>query len=113
EMKNVGKSPQRDDIPRKVDGSGKWAVDAKVPGMVHARNVKPPVGGATLVSVDESSGRNLPGFVRVVRKGNYLAVVCEREEQAIKAASQLKAEWRKPTSAPFPSSADFFTYLRT
>ena len=113
EMKNVGKSPQRDDIPRKVDGSGKWAVDAKVPGMVHARNVKPPVGGATLVSVDESSVRNLPGFVRVVRKGNYLAVVCEREEQAIKAASQLKAEWRKPTSAPFPAASEFFAYLRT
>jgi CO/xanthine dehydrogenase Mo-binding subunit len=113
EMKNVGKSPQRDDIPRKVDGSGKWAVDAKVPGMVHARNVKPPVAGATLVSVDESSVRSLPGFVRVVRKGNYLAVVCEREEQAIKAASQLKAEWRKPTSTPFPAATDFFAYLRT
>ena len=113
EMKNVGKSPQRDDIPRKVDGSGKWAVDAKVPGMVHARNVKPPVAGATLVSVDESSVRSLPGFVRVVRKGNYLAVVCEREEQAIKAASQLKAEWKKPATAPFPASADFFAYIRT
>ena len=113
EMKNVGKSPQRDDIPRKVDGTAKWAVDAKVPGMLHARNVKPPVAGATLVSVDESSVKTLPGFVRIVRKGNYLAVVCEREEQAIKAASQLKAEWRKPASAPFPSSADFFAYLRS
>jgi CO/xanthine dehydrogenase Mo-binding subunit len=113
EMKNVGKSPQRDDIPRKVDGSGKWAVDAKMPGMVHARNVKPPVAGATLVSVDEASVRSLPGFVRVVRKGNYLAVVCEREEQAIKAATQLKAEWRKPASAPFPAQSEFFGYLRT
>ena len=113
EMKNVGKSPQRYDIPPKVDGSVKWAVDVKVPGMVHARNVKPPVAGATLLSVDESSVKNLPGFVRVVRKGNYLAVVCEREEQAIKAASQLKAEWRKPSSAPFPAASDFFAYLRT
>jgi CO/xanthine dehydrogenase Mo-binding subunit len=113
DMKNVGKSPQRDDIPRKVDASAKWAVDVKVPGMLHARNVKPPVAGATLVSVDESSIKTLPGFVRVVRKGNYLAVVCEREEQAIKAATQLKAEWRKPATAPFPSSADFFAYLRS
>ena len=38
----------------KVDGSLKWAVDVKLPGMVHARNVKPPVAGATLVSIDES-----------------------------------------------------------
>jgi CO/xanthine dehydrogenase Mo-binding subunit len=112
EMKNVGKSPQRDDIPRKVTGAGKWAVDVKVPGMLHARNVKPPVAGATLVSVDESSVKSLPGFVRVVRRGNYLAVVCEREEQAIKAATQLKAEWRKPATAPFPPSSELFTYLR-
>ena len=112
EMKNVGQSPRRDDIPRKVDGSAKWAVDMKVPGMLHARNIKPPVAGATLVSVDESSVKGLPGFVRVVRKGNYLAVVCDREEQAINAARRLKAEWRRPAAAPFPSSADFFAYLR-
>ena len=50
EMKNVGKSPRRDDIPAKVDGTQRWAVDMKVPGMLHARNVRPPVVGATLVA---------------------------------------------------------------
>src|SRR6185295_15628578 len=39
ELKIVGQSPQRYDIPAKVDGSLKWAVDVKVPGKVHARNV--------------------------------------------------------------------------
>jgi CO/xanthine dehydrogenase Mo-binding subunit len=113
DMKNVGRSPQRYDIPAKVDGSLKWAVDVKVPGMVHARNVRPPVAGATLVSVDESSVRGLPGFVRVVSKGNYVAVVCEREEQAIRAARQLKANWRRPATAPFPASDGLFTYMRS
>ncbi len=42
ELKYAGQSLQRDDIPGKVDGSLKWAVDVKLPGMVHARNVKPP-----------------------------------------------------------------------
>ncbi len=42
ELKYTGQSPKRDDIPAKVDGSLKWAVDVKLPGMVHARNVKPP-----------------------------------------------------------------------
>jgi CO/xanthine dehydrogenase Mo-binding subunit len=112
ELKIVGQSPQRYDIPPKVDGSLKWAVDVKLPGMVHARNVKPPFAGATLVSVDESSVRQTPGFVRVVTKGNYVAVVCEREEQAVRAARQLKAVWRKPATAPFPSSEDLFTYIR-
>src|ERR1700674_4154236 len=112
ELKNVGLSPQRYDIPPKVDGSLKWAVDVRLPGMVHARNVKPPVAGAKLVSIDESSVRGMPGFVKVVSKGNYVAVVCEREEQAINAANRLKVNWEKPAAAPFPSSENLFKYMR-
>ena len=112
QLKIVGQSPQRYDIPPKVDGSLKWAVDAKVPGMLHARNVRPPVAGATLVGIDEASVKGVPGFVKVVSKGNYVAVVCEREEQAIQAARQLKVNWRNPATAPFPSSEDLFRYMR-
>lgn len=112
ELKIVGTSPQRYDIPPKVDGSLKWAVDVKLPGMVHARNVRPPFAGAKLVSLDENSVRNLPGFIRVLRQGNYVAVVCEREEQAVRAAQTLKANWEKPATAPFPSSDDLFNYMR-
>ena len=112
QLKIVGQSPQRYDIPAKVDGSLTWAVDAKVPGMLHARNVRPPVAGATLVSIDDSSVKGVPGFVRVVSKGNYVAVVCEREEQAIQAARQLKVNWRNPATPPFPSSEDLFRYMR-
>jgi len=112
ELKIVGLSPQRYDIPPKVDGSLKWAVDVKLPGMVHARNVKPPVAGAKLVSIDESSVRGMPGLVKVVSKGNYVAVVCEREEQAINVAKKLKVNWEKPVAAPFPSSENLFNYMR-
>jgi CO/xanthine dehydrogenase Mo-binding subunit len=113
ELRVVGTSVPRYDIPGKVDGSLAWAVDAKVPGMLHARNVRPPVAGATLRNVDESSVSSLPGFVRVVRSGNYLAVVCEREEQAIEASRQLEAEWTPPATAPFPPSSELFDYIRS
>ena len=112
ELDIVGQSPKRYDIPGKVDGSLEWAVDVKLPGMVHARNVKPPTAGATLVAIDESSVRTIPGFIKVVSKGNYVAVVCEREEQAVRAARQLKVNWRRPAAAPFPPSEDLFTYMR-
>lgn len=112
EMKNVGQSHPRYDVPPKVDGSLKWAVDMKAPGMVHARHVRPPFVGATLVSIDESSVKGIPGFVKVVSKGNYVAVVCEREENAIRAARQLKVEWKKPATAPFPASDKLFEYMR-
>jgi nicotinate dehydrogenase subunit B len=112
-MKNVGTSPRRDDIPAKVNGTQRWAVDMKVPGMVHARNVRPPMVGATLKAIDESSVKDVPGVVKIVSRGNYVAVVCEREEQAIRAARQLKVEWTPPATAPFPSSDNLFTYMRS
>jgi len=113
DFKVIGKSPQRYGIPAKVDGSLTWAVDAKVPGMVHARNVRPPAAGAKLISIDEASVKNIPGLIKVVSKGNYVAVVCEREEQAIKAAKQLKVNWEKPAASPFPTSEDLFKYMRS
>ena len=103
----------RDDVPGKVDGSLKWAVDVKLPGMVHARNVKPPFACAKLTGIDESSVKSLPGFIKVMSKGNYVAVVCEREEQAVNAARRLKTTWEKPSNAPFPASDDLFNYMRT
>ncbi len=102
ELKIIGQSPQRYDIPAKVDGTLKWAVDVKLPGMVHARNVKPPFAGAKLISFDESSVRILPGFVKVVSKGNYIAVVCEREEQAINAARTTQGELGETRDSAVP-----------
>ncbi|HMB73289.1 MAG TPA: molybdopterin cofactor-binding domain-containing protein [Gammaproteobacteria bacterium] len=112
ELRFVGQSIQRYDIPAKVDGSLTWAVDVKLPGMVHARNVRPPVAGARLRSIDESSVADMPGFVTVVNRGNYVAVICEREEQAINAARQLQADWEPPAQAPFPASDELFNYIR-
>ncbi len=111
-MRVVGRPVQRYDIPAKVDGSLTWAVDMKLPRMVHARNVKPPVAGAALRRIDESSVAHVPGFVKVVSRGNYVAVICEREEQAIQAARQLKVDWAAPASAPFPASDKLFDYIR-
>jgi CO/xanthine dehydrogenase Mo-binding subunit len=112
ELRIVGQSVPRYDIPPKVDGSLRWAVGARVDGMVHARNVRPTVAGARLVRIDESSVRDLPGFIRVVSRGNYVAVVAEREEQAVAASRALAVEWEPPSTAPFPSSEDLFRYLR-
>ena len=72
--------------------------------MLHGRVIRPPstgsetaVGGL-LVSVDPGSIKHLPGIVKVVRLGDFLGVVAEREEVAIRAMRELKAEW-KPWSA--------------
>src|SRR5262249_25568330 len=94
DYKIVGTSVQRVDIPAKLSGQPSFVQDVRVPGMLHGRIVYPPSPGAALVSLDENSVKDMPGLVKIVRRGNFLAVVAEREEQAIHAARQLKVEWR-------------------
>jgi CO/xanthine dehydrogenase Mo-binding subunit len=88
----VGQPAPRPDILGKVTGTHTYAQDFRVPGMLHARVVRPPAMGATLVAVDESSIRAIRG-ARVVREKSFLAVVADTEWGAVKAARALKATW--------------------
>src|SRR5688572_5778695 len=96
----VGTSMPRQDLPRKVSGGPSFIQDLNVPGMLHARLVRPPSAGANLVRMDESSLKDIPGLVRVVQRGDFIGVVAEREEQAIRAAKQLKVEWQEAPVYP-------------
>ncbi len=87
----VGKPVPRVDIPAKMSAAYRYVADVRVPGMLHARVIRPPEAHAKIVRIDANP--RLPGLVRVVRKGEFLAVVCEREDQAIEAARNLKVEW--------------------
>ena len=98
EYKYVGQSLSRRDIPPKFTGGAAYVQDLRLPGMLHARVVRPPAPRAELVSLDAGAVKAIPGVVTVVRDGNFLAVVCEREEQAIKAREALRAAavWMRP-----------------
>jgi CO/xanthine dehydrogenase Mo-binding subunit len=78
--------------------------------MVHARVVLPPSVGAHLVSVDGFTTKP-PGLIKVVRKGDFLAVVAEGEWQAIEAMSRIKATWNE--TPLLTGSGNVFGYLRT
>ena len=99
----VGKSVPRVDIPDKVTGRFTYMQDFRVPGMLHARVVRPPAIGATLQSVDEGSVKTIPGIVKVVREGNFLGIVAQNEWAAIKGARQIKATWSKAETLPDPA----------
>jgi CO/xanthine dehydrogenase Mo-binding subunit len=89
----VGQSIPRLDIPEKTTGRFTYMHDFKVDGMLHGRVVRPPALQAQLREVDESSVRNIPGFVKLVREGNFLGVIARTEWGAIRAAQELKATW--------------------
>lgn len=107
----VGSDAARLDLPAKIAGSQPHFIhDLKVPGMLHARIVRPPAINATFISLDEASVRDVPGLVKVVQRGNFVAVVAEREENAVLASKQLRVHWtQKPTLPPLP---DLHSYLR-
>ena len=96
-FKVIGLPVPRVDIPAKVTGGAAYVQDMRLPGMVHARAVRPPSYGAQLTECDTSAIEKMPGVVKVVRDGNFLAVVAEKEFQAIKAMNALlaAAKWRR------------------
>ena len=95
----IGKSLPRPDVPAKVTGHHRYLHDLTLPGMLHARVIRPPALGATLVSVDESSIAGVGG-VRVVRIQSFLAVMAEREWDAVRAARALQTKWTAGTGLP-------------
>ncbi|MDB5365662.1 MAG: aldehyde oxidase and xanthine dehydrogenase molybdopterin binding [Rhodospirillales bacterium] len=108
--KLVGQSARRLDIPDKVTARFTYMQDARVPGMLHGRVVRPTAIGATLESVDESSVRGIPDLVKVVREGNFLGVVARSEWGAIRAAQALKATWSG--GGGLPDQAKLWEHVR-
>ena len=95
----IGKSLPRPDLPAKITGHHRYLQDLVLPNMLHARVIRPPAFGAALVSVDESSIAGI-GSARVVRIQSFLAVVAEREWDAVRAARALKTQWGAGTGLP-------------
>ena len=106
----VGKPIARIDIPAKATGQFTYVQDFRVPGMLYGRPVHPPAMKAKLLSIDESSLRDIPGIVKVVREGDFCGVVAETEWAAIKAARQLKATWT--TWRGLPPENELWQYVR-
>lgn len=115
----VGRSAPRVDIPGKATGELTYVHDMRLPNMLHGRVIRPPYAGHdsgdfvgnSLLAVDESSIAHLPGVVAVVVIRDFVGVVAEREEQAIRAAHELKVSW-KPFTGKLPDLSDVAQAIR-
>jgi isoquinoline 1-oxidoreductase len=88
----IGKPYNRSDSYLKVTGQAKYAGDLKLPGMVFARILRPPSHGAKLTSADVSGAEKIEG-VKVVRDGDFIAVVGENRDKTDEAIVKIKAEY--------------------
>ena len=107
----VGQPVPRVDIPAKVTGGAAYVQDMRLPGMVHARVVRPPSYGAQLTDCDTASIEDMPGVVKVIRSGNFLAVAAKKEFQAIKAMRALSAAAKWKETAGLPKQEDISRVL--
>lgn len=94
----------RVDIPDKVSGKYVYMQHVRVPAMLHGRIVRPRGqgaygDGARVVSIDASSISDIAG-ARVVRRGDFVGVVAEREWDAVRAAEKLEVTWDVPPRLP-------------
>ena len=98
----VGSSVPRLDIPAKVTGVPAYVQDIELPGMLHGRVARPPSRRARLAAFDEAEVRALSGVTAVVRDGDFLGVIAEREDQAIRAQRRLArcARWQEVPTLP-------------
>jgi nicotinate dehydrogenase subunit B len=106
----VGKPVARLDIPAKVTGRFTYMHDFRLPGMLHARVVRPAAMKADLQTVDDSAAKAVPGYVATVRDRNFLAVVAQTEWGATQAAQALKVQWS--TWEGLPDQTQLWAYVR-
>ena len=91
----VGQPVPRRDLPAKVTGAA-FIHDMVRPDMLHARILRQPCRGATLVSLNEAAVRRAAGGdFRIVRVGNFVAFVGGDETvvQRAAAAAPMHAIW--------------------
>jgi len=98
EFSVMGNSPARLDGREKVTGSAQYAADIRLPGMVHARLLRPAVHGASLLHADTAAAKGMPGVV-VVEQGDLDAVLHADPEAAEAALAKITAQWNPPAQA--------------
>ena len=103
----VGQKVAALDIPPKINGTARFGIDAKAPGMVYARPKIPPTrNGSKVKSIDDAAARKVKGYLQSLALDDpsdtvpgWVMVIAETYPAAIRAAELVKVDW-----APGPTS---------
>ena len=95
----IGKPVKRIEAAEKVDGSGIFGLDVRLPGMLRAVLVRPPALGSLPVRIDDTAARAVPGVVdvKVIQAG--VAVVARNTHAARLGRDALKIDWQAAPDA--------------
>ena len=107
ERRLIGKEVVALDVPSKVNGTGRYGLDAAVDGMIHARPKIPPTRhGSKVISIDDSAAKHLPGYIRSVALDDpsgtvpgWVMVYATSFSAASRAADLVKVDWQPGEAA--------------
>ncbi len=102
----MGKPLPRIDIPAKTDGSARFGIDVRVPGMVYAAVRSGPAGDAALVSADDTKARAMPGVIDIVHGPTWVAAVATTWWGASKALDAVVPVFAPQAHPAGPSVSD-------
>jgi CO/xanthine dehydrogenase Mo-binding subunit len=100
----IGQNLPRLDIPAKVSGGEAYVQDMRLPGMLHARVVRGPSDGTRVKAADIAAVEKMPGVMKIVRDGGFMAVIADHEWRAVKALHRLQAGGWERTDPPIPAA---------
>jgi CO/xanthine dehydrogenase Mo-binding subunit len=101
----IGRRTLRLDTPSKVDGSGKFGIDTRLPGMLYATVLHAPVYGAAVKSFDASKAKALPGVKDVLKIETGIAVIAASTWQAFQGRDALEVVWDEGESGAATSAS--------
>lgn len=107
EFKLMGKSIPRIDMAEKVDGSAKFGIDTILPGMKYAAVKAPPVFGAKVASMNADALQNMPGVVKALNMGDFVAVVADSYWLARNALESVNVTFTKTENDKVDSAQIF------
>ena len=107
----IGTSQPMPTIPPIVAGTATFVANIRLPGMLHARMVRPKTLGSTLISVGELDKKAFPTS-QVFVKGNLVAVLSPNEWEAIGASAQVAAKTKWSDWSALPGSGNVQSALR-
>ena len=110
EFKLIGTPHRRLDIAGKVNGSAKFGIDARLPGMKFAVVAISPTFGGKLVSVDEAKAKAVAGVTQVVRLDDAVAIVAIHTWAAKQGLAAANPQWDHGPNAKL-STADVVKQL--
>lgn len=99
----MGRDAPRTDARARVTGQARYSQDIVVKGMLHGKVLHPPSYGARLQQADTTGAERVAGFVMVIRDGDFIGVLCEREDAAEQALDAIRVRWQEDRALPSDS----------